>query len=234
MRKLLAVLMVASFATAASAAQLSLSFVGPGALDATNAEVPAGGTVTVQVEWTMSASEGTDFGFRGVSFNLTGNNHAADGTSPNGSIGEDAQLSMINRAASLAGFGVGGADGTVGGLSRFQVATAGTPVSDGGTHIAGTFDIAVDALASLGSVHSFYMLRNANALSPEANQAQGVQTWDFSATPAAGYPEYSIGNGFAGKNNGSGAIPMNITVTPEPAALALLALGGVAVLRRRS
>jgi MYXO-CTERM domain-containing protein len=238
MRKLLAVALLATFASTASASQLGLRFVDNGSLgaDETNTAVNIGDSVTVEVTWTQDAQEAT-VGLSNAFFLLTSSVHNGPGSAAaEGALVEDADLVVGNSGTTIGAWGTGGADGTVGGLSAIQYAgNDASFLNVAGTTVIGTFDITVGPGAILGSVHDFYILRRAGAASPDLAHPPGASSYSFNLGDPNGYEgNYNIGNGFAGKNNGDLAIPMNITVTPEPAALALLALGGVAVLRRRS
>ncbi len=237
MRKLLAVALLATFASTASASQLGLRFVDNGSGgDDTNTSVDAGSSVTVEVTWTQNAQEAT-VGLSNAFFLLTSSVHNGPGSAAGeGAFVEDSELAVSNSGTTIGAWGTGGADGNVGGLSAIQYAgNDASFLGDAGTSVIGTFDITVDAGAGIGSLHDFYILRRAGAASPDLAHPPGASAYSFNIGNPNGYEgNYDIGNGFAGKNNGSDAIPMNITVTPEPAALALLALGGVAVLRRRS
>jgi hypothetical protein len=229
MRKLLAVAMLAAFAVPASAATLGLNFVG--AIDDTNAVVPLGGTVTVEVTWTTTSSDDASKGLLAMAFNLT-----ADPEDPaaglQGVQAPDPGLTMGNNTSAL-GWSAGGVGGVVGGGAQYGVFTSPANATyNVGTTVLGTFQVTVEAGAALG-LHQFYIHRNPAAFTPDPGDDTGA-SYSFNASGDGYNGFYNIGNGYAGNLNGSAAIPMNINVTPEPAALALLALGGVAVLRRRS
>jgi hypothetical protein len=231
MRKLLAVAMVAAFATAANASSLRLEFSGTNADDATNATIPnPGESVTVNVFFNMTPNDAAFQGLNTIAFNLTAvPEDPAFGVQ--GDKVEDAGLFASGNATGVTGWLAGGADGNVGSLGH-QFSVGALLQADGvqvaGDLLVGSFTVQGNALGA----HTFYIQRNTNADSPAvSNFNGGGYTW--SATPSDGYGQYSIGNGYAGNGNGSGAIGMNINVLPEPAALALLAMGGVAVLRRR-
>ncbi len=229
MRKLLAVALLAAFAVPASAATLGLRFVGANADDDTNATVALGDSVTVEVTWSTTDASDASNGMIAMAFNLTA--AVQDGAA--GAQVPDADLGVANIAAGPGAWNSGGAPGVLGGGAQFGVfANPADTVLAAGTTVLGTFDVVVDGGAALGG-HQFFIQRNASAFTPDpVNTVGGSYSFNNAGDGYSG--QFNIGNGFAGKNNGSGNIPMNINVTPEPAALALLALGGVAVLRRRS
>ncbi len=228
MRKLLAVALLAAFAVPASAATLGLNFVG--GLDATNSgDLDHGQSITVEVTWTTTDANDGSPGMIAMAFNLTSS--VQDGAA--GLQTPDSGLSIANVAATPANWNSGGVETTLGGGAQFAVfASPADAITAPGTSVLGTFDVVVEPGAALG-LHQFYIQRNAAAFSPDPVNSVGA-SYSFNLGGDGYSGQFNIGNGFAGKNNGSDAIPMNINVTPEPAALALLALGGVAVLRRRS
>ncbi|HNO80176.1 MAG TPA: PEP-CTERM sorting domain-containing protein [Phycisphaerae bacterium] len=229
MRKLLAVALLAAIAAPASAATLGLRFVGPNAGDDTNATVNAGESVQVEVTWEFSSASDAANGLGSISFNLT-----AAPENPAGGLQGDlvatTALGMDNYGTTLPNWTTGGTPGLVGAVQ--WAAGQNLPadaVTAAGVTVLGTFDITGLELGT----HQFYIQRNITQFSPEPTTSQAIS---YSFNPGGdGYAsQFNIGNGFAGTNTGTGAIPMTVNVTPEPAALALLALGGVAVLRRRS
>ncbi|GJM26343.1 MAG: hypothetical protein DHS20C16_27580 [Phycisphaerae bacterium] len=231
MRKLLAVALLAAFAVPASAATLSLRFAGLGATNDTNAEITSvGGSVQVEVwmEFTDASDAGNGVG--GASFNLTAAPESAD-AGLQGDLVEEAGLGMSGNATGNAGWSAADVPGNVGGLSQFSV-FAGLPsdgiVSGGADVLLGTFNITGNAIGS----YQFWIQRD-GLVSPSVGFANGAP-YGFNGDGDGYAGNFNIGNGYAGALKGQNNIPMNINVTPEPAALALLALGGVAVLRRRS
>ncbi len=226
MRKLLIVALLAAFAVPASAATLGLNFVG--GQDDTNASLFPGDSITVEVTWTTTDVNDGSPGMIAMAFNLTSS--VQDGAA--GLQTPDPGLSIANITAGPANWNAGGVETTLGGGAQFAVfASPADAITTPGTTVLGTFDVVVEPGAALG-LHQFYIHRNAAAFSPDPVNSVGA-SYSFNLGGDGYSGQFNIGNGFAGKNNGSDAIPMNIDV-PEPAALALLALGGIAVLRRRS
>lgn len=227
MKKLLVVAMVAAFATTASAFQLSLRFTGANAVDDTNALLPnPTDSVTVEVLWTQSAV-GAANGIAAVMFTTTTVPEDPAGGTQGDLIGT-AGLSGSLSSASLPGWSGFGTAGNIG-VHQFAVWAPLPGAYQGvGTTVVGTFELT----GNIAGVYQTYIQRNNALLTPTVADGSGT-VYVFNPNPP-GYGEFNIGNGFAGEDNGTGAIPMNIIVAPEPAALALLALGGIAVLRRRS
>ncbi|GJM24830.1 MAG: hypothetical protein DHS20C16_12450 [Phycisphaerae bacterium] len=234
LRMLLIVGLCVAFTSSAYASQLGSNFIGPFTNNPTLATVPQGGTVTVEVTWTQNASE-AGIGLAALGFKLTS---VPENPAPGlqGERVEDPDLLMHGVSVALPGWVNGELPGTVGGVSEF---TAGASLAQDtlhtpGTTVVGTFLISVDASATPG-LHPFYILRNPGHSSPE------VVGGNFSAylfsSPSASPGTYDIGGGFAGSNvdvlRTSDATPLMINVIPEPATLALLAMGGLMVLRRR-
>ncbi|NOX60107.1 MAG: PEP-CTERM sorting domain-containing protein [Planctomycetes bacterium] len=237
MKKLLVVAMLASFATSASAAEISLRFKGTDANTTTNTDalIPSvGGTVEVEVVWNQSVDAGANLGVGLVSFNLSGGPEDAAG-GLQGNLTLEMGLSASLASSDLTGWATGGAAGAgfIGSPSTQIVLGSSSPdgVTAGGETVLGSFLITGNAVG----VYTVYMNRDGvNPFAVGAND-NGATFYAWSASPNPdNYNEFSIGDGFAGLNKGQNSIAMNIEVTPEPAALALLALGGIAVLRRRS
>lgn len=235
MKKLLAVALVAAFATTASAAQLSLRFTGNdtggGFTDNTAEVTSVGGTVSVDIVYSLDATEAAGFGVGTVIFNMTTVPEDSAG-GVQGDLVENASLVASAATPVAAGWQSLSVAGTVGGLAN-QVSLSGEPgngIEAAGEFVLGSFQISANALGT----HEIYINRAASLLVLGAG-ANAANFGAYANVPNSdNYNEYNIGNGFAGRNNGSQAAPMVLNVTPEPAALALLALGGIAVLRRRS
>lgn len=234
-RNLLVVVLCAAFTSSACAARLSSNFIGPFASGPTNASVPLGGTVTVEVAWTQDADDAAN-GLNSLVFLLTS---VPEDPAPGlqGDRVEDPDLVMHDVSATLPGWTDASISGPVGGLSQFGVGATFAPDSldAQGTTIIGTFQITVDAGASMG-LHPFYILRSNRELSPEP-VSMLVDLYSYASPPSA-YLDYDIGGGFAGSNvdvmRADDAIPMMINVVPEPATLALLSLGMIVLRRRRT
>ncbi|MCA9250928.1 MAG: hypothetical protein R3E58_16840 [Phycisphaerae bacterium] len=193
-------------AATAHASELSIEFASG---DPSNATVQVGDSVLVNVLWTQGADEAADFGLGFYGFSLTAAPQNHNGTTATPERVENAALFVASNTPAN-GFGDGGVTGTVGGLSQIA-GGANSPaagIDDAVTDLVlGTFEIRADA----EGVHEFYIFRNAALLSPDIAGSAGAAL-AFSSNPDA-YNEYSIGNGFAGRNDGSGALPLTVTVT---------------------
>ncbi len=193
------------FSSTARASELSIEFASG---DPVNAELEVGQTVTVNVLWTQDADEADDFGLGYYGFSLTAapQNHSGTTATPD-RVENDALFQVDNTPAN--GFGDGGAMGTVGGLS-YVAGGANNPANSINNAVTdlvlGTFEIRADA----EGVHEIYIFRNAGLLSPDMAGSAGASL-QFSNNPD-GYNEFSIGSGFAGRNDGSDAMPLTITV----------------------
>ncbi len=209
MQKLFRILTVIglSFAATARASELSIEFASG---DPVNATVQVGDSVLVNVLWTQDADEASNFGLGGYAFSLTGaaQNHNGTTATPD-RVENDALFLTANTPAN--GFSDGGVMGTVGGNMSYVAGFASGPASsiNGAVTdlVLGSFELRADA----EGVHEFYIFRNASLLAPDMAGASG-QTLSFANIPDA-YNEYSIGTGFAGRNDGSDALPLTVTVT---------------------
>ncbi|GJM25724.1 MAG: hypothetical protein DHS20C16_21390 [Phycisphaerae bacterium] len=232
MKHMIAIAMSFGFALSADAARLAIRFA-PGdshTVNDQNASVDIGDTVSVEVLWTFTPDDVAVNDLAGFSFNLTS-------VPEDPSLGiqgdrvEDPNLFVDNDIAFLPDWGTSNAPGTVGGdsnqiggFAQFQIAS----LDQAGTTLVSSFDVTVTG-GSIGDVRNFYIQRLPFALSPSAGDSSGSE---FTLSPSpSGYDEYDIGTGFAGFNDGTGALPLTINVTPEPAAVAILALGIVFVRR---
>ncbi|HNO80014.1 MAG TPA: hypothetical protein PKN33_18345, partial [Phycisphaerae bacterium] len=196
-----------SSAMTARASELSIEFASG---DPVEASVQVGGTVVVNVIWTQDADEADNVGLGGYAFSLTAAPQNHNGTTPTPDRVENTALYVVANTPAN-GFSDGGVMGTLGGNMSYIAGAANDPASsiNGAVTdlVLGTFELRADA----EGVHEFYIFRNASLLSPDMAGAQ-AQTLAFSSNPDA-YNEYSIGNGFAGRNDGSGALPLTVTVT---------------------
>lgn len=234
MKRVIVIAMSLGFTLSAHAAQLAMRFAPghPSTIDDQNAVMSPGETITVEVLWMMTPFEAANNDFAGVSFNLT--SVPEDPTAGiQGARIEDADLFMSNNSTSIPNWSNNDAPGTVGGLSQFNSFAFGLSdvIAIAGTTVVGTFDISVDVFASL-SPHSFYIQRNPLAFSPDPANST-VSGYSYHPDGDGYNDQYNIGTGFAGFNDGTGALPLTIFV-PEPAALTILALAAALVGRRRT
>ena len=216
---LVAVLAVALMATAANAATLSLKWAADEASQ-TMAVAP-GASATVNVYVDLPNNNGT---ISTVFFAFASN--PAD--------------AMSMTAASIvpaAGWNAGGQDGTLGALAQYAVTDpTGTGVSSG-TLMVGSFDVVNDNAVGDDSAKNIFSnaFVDGGVLTPTGDPL----TWDTRYN--ASYDDY-IAFGDWGSPyweplmapTGQTENPLIlINAVPEPASLALLALGGFALLRRR-
>jgi len=147
-------------------------------------------------------------------------------------------LTVTGQTANVPGWGQSGVAGPLNGRQFGGFAnTAADLIDAAGSYIVGTTVITVEGPADLTT-------KNITALVPQnavgvVNQLGQRLTWDarYNAT-FAGYIAFgNWGNPGWGTKPASGhqptANPLQITKTPEPTSLALVALGGFALLRRR-
>jgi len=230
MKKVLgAMLAVALTAGAANAARLGIEWNPATSADAQNATVGVGGVAQADIVVDLIAGDDSTstaaFEFEmptpGAGLALTG-----------------------DIATALTGWGTTANAGPIGQLGSQVAAAATLPAQDSvsgpGRFVLATFDIAVNSEPAANTQFDIVM-STAGAGIVWLNASGGAPgTYDHRyAGPGAsggidysGYYAYGIGSPLVGGKSGQPRNPLFLT-TPEPASLALLAIGGIALLRRR-
>lgn len=215
MKKVLASLVaVGLMATAANAATIGLRWAeAPGSQNL----AASGGTIEVYMDLLSGdVISGVVFDYSTLATNLT----------------------VTGQTANVPGWGQSGVAGPLngrqfGGFANTALDLLQTP----GNHVIGTTTISVEGPLDLSTKDIFAAIPQ-NAVGV-VNQAGSRLTWDARYNGSfAGYIAFgNWGNPGWGTKPASGhqptANPLQITKTPEPTSLALVALGGFALLRRR-
>jgi hypothetical protein len=251
MKKLIVVLVVGMMATSASAAQLSMRWAGnaPGDFEKT---LNPGETASIEIVWTMNASDtAKSLGLDNLDgrFFVWGSEPVA---APIGSTDVLSYTSVTGFTAVAPGFVSGASVGIGSPLeSAFFAFTNGTLIKGNGVSsfdtVIGTVDFQCQGEAPQPVLISY------NVIPPSPGAYGGttgwVHRWQY---PTPTYPlmagQYRIGEDAAGAaagNPGDAAsnwdpyhgletfTPLILHQIPEPASLALLALGSLALIRRR-
>ncbi|UCG15429.1 MAG: PEP-CTERM sorting domain-containing protein [Phycisphaerales bacterium] len=253
MKKLIVVLVVGMMATSASAAQLSMRWAGnaPGDFEKT---LNPGETASIEIVWTMEATDTSkSIGLDNLDgrFFVWGSEPTA---TPIGSTDIASFTSVTGFTAVAPGFFSGASVGIGGPLENaFFAYTNGTLIKGNGATafdtVIGTVDFQCQGEAAAPVLISY------NVLPPSPGAYDGTTAWvhrwqyspptytnmagqfrigDYDAagtTPAAGNPGDAASDW---PYNGYEAFtPLVLHQIPEPASLALLALGSLALIRRR-
>jgi hypothetical protein len=190
------------------------------------------GTVEVFLQMEGAAAAGSHASVSGVIFTFSGANAATPA---------DANLVVGNYQTSVPSWVPTGVTGGMSVLGTQFVVSGLTPLQGPGNFVLGTFDVDFTGPADLTT-------KPFTALIPQdpaglLNGAGSKFVWNNNTnTGPSGYGtvafEGNFGNPGWGTMPGAGheptANPLFITKFPEPTSLALIALGGMALLRRRS
>jgi hypothetical protein len=239
---LLGILAVGMITTAANAGQLSLRFAGGG----TEIDMAPGDTATIEVVFAMNSTDTTKGRLTGADLRFdvgdlaagVGGNYVADDA--------EAKFTVTSIATAMANWNTAAA--TIGPFNRLGFfASAGDPagvsgVVGNGTNQAGVVIMSFDIMkptSGLPEGDTYIVFRNEDPLPALYN---GPNSWgnrfqyDINGNQQF---EQGVGNGgdadprfaYHGYETLS---PLIIHNVPEPSALALMALGGLALLRRRN
>jgi hypothetical protein len=252
MKKLIVVLVVGMMATSASAAQLSMRWAGnaPGDFEMT---LNPGQTASIEIVWTMEATDiGKSLGLDNIDgrFFVWGSEPVAPAAIGTTDVSAFANVTSVTPVAP--GFVTGASIGVGGPLENlFWAFTNGTVVQGNGTvfdTVIGTVDIECQGEALQPVLISY------NVIPPSPGAYDGtspwVHRWQYAPpTYANGPGQFRIGDydalGTAAAGNPGDAAgdwtyhgyetftPLVLHQIPEPASLALLALGSLALIRRR-
>ncbi|UCG15431.1 MAG: PEP-CTERM sorting domain-containing protein [Phycisphaerales bacterium] len=252
MKKLIVILVMGTMATSAGAGQLSLRWAGnaPGDFDML---LPLGGTASIEIVWTMEASDtGKSIGLDHIDGRFFVWGSEPVGT-PIGSTDVPSFTSVTGFTAVAPGFFSGASTGIGMPLENaFFAFTNGTTIQGNGTvfdTVIGTVDIQCQG-DSAGPVYITY-----DVIPPSPGAYDGISPWahrwqyppptytnmagqyrigDYDASgtsPAAGNPGDAASD-WAPWHGYETFTPLVYGI-PEPASLALLALGSLALVRRR-
>ena len=217
-----ALLAVGLAAGAANAAQIGVEWNPSTSATAQDAVIPAGGAG----QWDMVASL-----IGGETLSVVAFEYSAIAGDP---------ISMTGTASSsVSDFVATQGPGVLGGSGVQSASGSANPsagsLSGPGNFVLGTYDMTVDGGAALGDVDIFINpAAGAGTLILQGSGAAFTFAPNLAGTVANFY-EYGIGVpdiadvGLGGQT----ANPLRLEVTPEPSSLVLLALGGIAMLRRR-
>ena len=214
MKRVLAVVAVACLMTAtADAATLRLAWAG-GSVDTLAVDPMGSAQIEVWVDIVATDTLGTVF------FEWEAN-----------------PIDQTGLATTMPGWGTGGMNGTMGDLGvQFASAAATIPdaVAGPGSFLVGTADITLQG--GLESDQYEIAMKDLRPNHPAVlNATAGAYTFAPAYAGLAGY--YTVGKGSPGMDAGPFGVadrdPLLMHVTPEPASLLLLGLGGLAIVNRR-